>query len=386
MRYTQLTPGPYESRTFSFDTGELLIAMEHCKQSVQAELTLPPNRFAFGTLGRSQDPSSRIFGDEVSSNTVYVERASGWTDAIVQQNTLQLLVSVDSQSLLTSEAIIPEVSEWLLCNGPRGSIVESKYFADTLRSNIWSAIGFATHAKTSQELDILSQSIIFSIGSALTIAWIRQHGLSDCSRTTHFERFYEARKLLLSSLPNSSATQLTSDVLKPLRNLGSKRSIEQAFTANISMGPLSYLRVMRLHNARRKLLQPDRLTQNIGDIAAEEGFWDKSKSRCSIRNTSANDRQIHATASSISGQSFDTKPQEKANGRKQHTAIKQQGHRETRPPNPLSDRTPRVPLTKLDRHKLLVQHLAVIQATRRIHARRTQTSLAFRPTQRPQGH
>ena len=31
---------------------------------------------------------------------------------------------------------------------------------------------------------------------------------------------------------------------------------------------------MRLHNVRSKLLDPSRLLVSIGDIAAEEGFWD----------------------------------------------------------------------------------------------------------------
>ena len=62
-----------------------------------------------------------------------------------------------------------------------------------------------------------------------------------------------------------------------LRELGSQRSLEKAFSDFAFMGPLAYLRVARLHNARRKLLDPGRTDQSIGDIAAEEGFWDWSR-------------------------------------------------------------------------------------------------------------
>ncbi len=277
MQYMQLSQGAYKGRIIRLDLGQLTIGIRSCNQSTQVVLNGPPDRMAFFLQNASPTPSPRIFGAELSSNTVTVERRCAWSDYIAPRNSSNIVLSVHPQALIESGTLISGVAEWLSCENARSTIINSKYLADTLRSNAWSAVEFASSAKTSQELDVIAQSIIFSIGSALTITWIQQNGLPDHAPAAHYERFHEARKLLLNSLENNSAMQFTSDELEPLRNLGSKRSIEQAFTANVSMGPLSYLRVIRLHNARSKLLQPDRLTQNIGDIAAEEGFWDKSK-------------------------------------------------------------------------------------------------------------
>ncbi|MCB1452789.1 MAG: helix-turn-helix transcriptional regulator, partial [Rhizobiaceae bacterium] len=57
----------------------------------------------------------------------------------------------------------------------------------------------------------------------------------------------------------------------------SKRTVEQAFSSNVSVGPLTYSRILRLHQVRRKLMDPSMATLSIGDIAAEHGFWDWSR-------------------------------------------------------------------------------------------------------------
>ncbi|WP_422041773.1 helix-turn-helix domain-containing protein [Roseibium sp.] len=43
------------------------------------------------------------------------------------------------------------------------------------------------------------------------------------------------------------------------------------------MGPLSYARLVRLHNARQKLRDGKFDRESIGNIAAQEGFWEWSR-------------------------------------------------------------------------------------------------------------
>ena len=46
---------------------------------------------------------------------------------------------------------------------------------------------------------------------------------------------------------------------------------------HVNMGPRSYARIVRLHNARRKLREERYFDESIGNIAAQEGFWDWSR-------------------------------------------------------------------------------------------------------------
>ncbi|MEM8977827.1 MAG: helix-turn-helix domain-containing protein, partial [Pseudomonadota bacterium] len=135
----------------------------------------------------------------------------------------------------------------------------------------------AAQIRNQEEMNLLAQSFILQFGYTLSIAWLKRENFSQFVRTAAFERFYYARKHLLEQLRNGSATDTDNKVLEPLTHLGSKRSIEQAFSQHITMGPLTYWRVVRLHNARRKLIDPKRRHQPIGDIAAEEGFWEFSR-------------------------------------------------------------------------------------------------------------
>jgi len=46
----------------------------------------------------------------------------------------------------------------------------------------------------------------------------------------------------------------------------------QAFSQTVSMGPLTYLRVLRPHDVKRKLADPLLARLSISDIAADHGL------------------------------------------------------------------------------------------------------------------
>ena len=57
----------------------------------------------------------------------------------------------------------------------------------------------------------------------------------------------------------------------------SRRTLQNCFNTTLDIGPVSYLKAIRLNAVRRELLCEDSRVQRIQDIAAAWGFWHPSQ-------------------------------------------------------------------------------------------------------------
>ncbi|WP_421983954.1 helix-turn-helix domain-containing protein [Roseibium sp.] len=119
---------------------------------------------------------------------------------------------------------------------------------------------------------LVDNAFLLGLAVGLNFEWLRQNSYATLKPSRARKRFMQARQLLLSAQEDLAPSYRSS-----LKELGSPRVFEQAFSSQVQMGPLTYSRVVRLNNARRKLLNADHAGVSIGDIAAEEGFWDWSR-------------------------------------------------------------------------------------------------------------
>lgn len=276
MKYTQLSAGNFKGRLLRVELEQIMVHIEFCNQSIEAQLKAPPNAYVFCIVVEEAGPFS-FDGIAQEKDWVYVVPPNGETTTISPANGKRLFFSLNRNALAEHEDLANEALEWLNRLDHHGAYVKSKYFADRLRSHVLSALEVAAEAKSDETMAVVTQSTVFTIAYALTMAWLKRDAFSDLQRTATFERYQRARKLLLDRLIQDEIRAFEDDNLSSLGELGSRRSVELAFSKNVAMGPLAYYRVIRLHRVRRKLMERERLGQNIGDIASEEGFLDWSR-------------------------------------------------------------------------------------------------------------
>ncbi len=275
-RYTQLSAGKFAGQCLSLTMKDATLHIEAGNQTIEAQVTKPTDRYNFCVPLALSQPF-KMFGEEHEGDWVDINTPHGIVDAVLPSNSVYALIPIHHKALLESAALAPEAADRLTDLGPKGAVLNSTELAQSLRAVIATTLETAAIIRNQEEMDLLAQSFVLQFGYTLSIAWLKRENLTQFVRTAAFERFYYARKHLLEQLSRGGATEPDNKVLQPLAHLGSKRSIEQAFSQNITMGPLTYWRVIRLHNARRKLIDPKRRDQAIGDIAAEEGFWEFSR-------------------------------------------------------------------------------------------------------------
>ncbi len=269
--YTQLTGGKFEGRLFSADLGPVAIYIEYCNQAIEKEISTSPNEFSFSLALEGQSPSS-TYGVMESTDLVYVLPPSGRAVTISPPNGIVMVITADCDALLESGLLLKDVAQRLAELDKQGEFLKSPRLAERLRSDAFSALEAAPQAKSPEMRAKVAELMIFALATAFTVEWLKLDDLMTFQRTAAYERYLQTRSLL-----RGGPRAMDKSTGEHAESLGSKRSIELAFSKLVSMGPLKYSRVARLHNARRKLMDKQRLTKNIGDIAAEEGFWDWSK-------------------------------------------------------------------------------------------------------------
>ena len=276
VNYTQLSTGKFQGRVSSAHLGQISIYVEYTNRSIEKQIKVSPNEFAFFLLLDGKDPTYS-YGVSKPEDWVHVVPPNGETILVCPENTVVLMFAVNRNALIYNEGLMAEASHWLINLEERGEYLKSKDLHERLRTNILSARDSAGQAKTPRARATINQATIFTIAYALTMEWLKQDSFTVHQRTAAFERYQQARKLLLEELLLDELRSTEKNESGALAELGSRRSIELAFAKHVFMGPLAYHRVVRLHSVRRKLMEKGRQDQNIGDIASEEGFWDWSK-------------------------------------------------------------------------------------------------------------
>lgn len=92
--------------------------------------------------------------------------------------------------------------------------------------------------------------------------------LSNISRR---QMFFQARELINAKMKDIISIQTIASALRI-----SRRTLEYVFKDYVGMSPWHYIKVLRLNNIRRELLNPENLDQSIGDLAVKWGVWHQS--------------------------------------------------------------------------------------------------------------
>lgn len=272
FEYRQLGQGPYEGRLLYAPVGNVSIQIEYSNQSLEKMVEVDSDSFTFVMSGKQKTQGSEVSITDETSDWIQVFSPNAEHVAITPSDCTLTVVRVKSDALLGHAALLPGVADWFAGLGRRPVLVRSAWHADRLRSDILFSLESLTSKSALNQRTLLDNTLALCIVLVFNQLWIlrRSFTSTDTSRTR--ERFLSTRKLLLET--DEEFSQLFQSISQ---QFGSKRLIEQAFSDQVNMGPLAYARVIRLHNARRKLLDADLLSQSIGDIAAEEGFWDWSR-------------------------------------------------------------------------------------------------------------
>ncbi|WP_299350313.1 helix-turn-helix domain-containing protein [uncultured Shimia sp.] len=270
--YTQLTAGAFQGRFLSGQLGpDVAIHIEYCNQSLEQEVVSPPDCFTFGVQLNSGQPF-RINGHVTDATDMFVMSPGALMHVVSPQDGSALAISVQKDMLLAHCAFTPALTDWLIgLNGDLGFLPQSP-LAQRMRDDCVQALENATQITQAAGLSTLGHALVASLAAQLALYWPSSASASHQDAVPSFVRFRQ-HSLNLSSTPLS----LPADPSLVAGASASRRSLEQAFSTHVAMGPLTYLRVQRLHAVRRALAAPENATSTIGDIAAQFGFWDWSR-------------------------------------------------------------------------------------------------------------
>lgn len=270
----QLSPGAFESSVIFAVVDRISIHVSKSMQAIEQCLKVDPDKFLF-CICLCEACEETVFGVQGAGSWVYVLPPGGEAIAPTPTQCPLLLMTVECEALLENENLVPEVGNWFKKMKRDGEFVKSRRLAGRIQDDalmtLQSAKGIppANETKTAK---IIHQAMISSITAGFSLEWLERGGFAVIHRTPALDRFLKARNLLAAR-----DFYQGSEGNHALSKLGSKRSVEQAFSEHVNMGPRSYARIVRLHNARRKLREERYFDESIGNIAAQEGFWDWSR-------------------------------------------------------------------------------------------------------------
>ncbi|WP_306145626.1 AraC family transcriptional regulator [Roseibium sp. MMSF_3412] len=269
---SQLGEGQCSSKVQMLDFGGLLVMIEDHSHVMEIDGNIPAGSFLFA-FGLGPQSSLFVDGTNLGDDTLRVSPPCADCFEVFRPGGATALFAIDQDVLLSHEALIPEVADWLATRGRRTEFIRSARLTTRLRQDMEVLIQCASALKRQAYLDALGDLAISGLANALSFEWLAPPTPDFLTSSRSFERFVSARETLKSQMQSS----LHSDALASLSTKSSRRTLEIAFKSNVNMGPAAYARVIRLNSARQKLLDGDRLNDSIGDIAAEEGFWEWSR-------------------------------------------------------------------------------------------------------------
>ncbi len=270
--YLQLTPGAFRGRFLSAFLGDdVAIHMEYSNQALEQEVGGSPNHISFGVV-LSDQGQFIANGTPLTRADVFVIPQSGNLHLVSPVNGAVMAIAIRREMFLRQPGLAPAAMEWVNRIAGNVGFLHMGRFADRLREDAMAALeGVAQTGKPASDA-VIGQALAASITSKLSLEWTEATANSGFGGTIAFDRFQNCRNRLRTS---GALIDRASELSKLVQ--GSKRSVEQAFSATVSVGPLTYLRLLRLHDVKRKLSDPSIAHLSIGDIAAEHGFWDWSR-------------------------------------------------------------------------------------------------------------
>lgn len=268
----QLGDGHCRSKVQILDFGRLLVMIEDHSQVIEVDGNIPLGSFLF-SFGLRPQSSLIVDGTDLGADILRISPSGSDCFEVFRPGGAIALFAVDASALLSHEALMPEVAEWLATRDRRSEFIRSASLTARLRQDTQVLIECAAALRDKGDQHVLGDLAISNLANALSFEWLSSQSPDLLRSTRSFERFASARDALLVSMQPG----LAPETFQTLESLSSRRTLENVFKTNVNMGPATYARIIRLNSARQKLLDGSRINDSIGDIAAEEGFWEWSR-------------------------------------------------------------------------------------------------------------
>ena len=271
--YLQLTPGAFEGRFLSGFLGpNASVHVEHCNQSLEQHIGASPTDYSFGLVLGGSEPfmvNGRPFGTGhvmIVAPGASLHMRSPLDGAVVA-------IVVNRERLLREPGLSPAVIECLDTMGRSVSLLDAPRLAARMRDDARQALQSASAADMPLlHAERIGNALVGSISAALSLGRALKPGPDAGIEPRSFERFMESRQQIRAGWDDAVPIDALAASLDT-----TKRSLQDAFSRQVAVGPLTYWRIYRLHLARRALLRPETGARPIGDIAALHGFWNWSE-------------------------------------------------------------------------------------------------------------
>jgi len=272
--YLQLSDGQFHGRFLSGILGpNVSIHIEYCNQALEQIVGGSSTHFTLGII-LSDGPAFRVNGQGWHQDDVMISPPGCCLHINSPVNGLVMAIAVNENTLLQQSALSPRAMQWLLELTDDIGLFHAPRFAARLREDSLHALEgvSVSGADDSGIASTIGEALIAGIASKLSMEHAARSRTAKKFHTGSFLRFMEFRSRIHAGWDRIDGF---SDLAA--EDIRLKRSMQDAFTKQLSVGPLTYLRILRLHLARRALLQRNRSAETIGDIAANYGFWNWSR-------------------------------------------------------------------------------------------------------------
>ncbi len=272
QEYLQLSDGPFRGRFVSCLLGsEVSLHIEHANQALSQSIAGAAETYAIG-IALCDGPVFRANGTEVGCDSVFILPPK--TDLHLyspKQGTI-MACAISRTLFETQLAKSEHLQDWLQTPNKEIVCLRAPSVADQLRQDAHSAL-IASVTDTREQLDkaAIGAKLIDRLMTALLLSMASDKAVTVNTSPASFHRFLASKRHLTLSSPLTHTLPAISQDLAL-----SKRTLQHAFTQEVSLGISSYQRRLRLHAARRALRANTSTKQNIGDIAAQHGFWNWS--------------------------------------------------------------------------------------------------------------
>ncbi|WP_434052376.1 MAG: helix-turn-helix domain-containing protein [Roseibium sp.] len=268
----QLSEGRFAGRVLDLKFPGIAFCLEWCNQTIEKEVHLEDDKLTFCTFVDTPAPDLSFNGVNKKNDWVLLQ-TRGCEDVLIfpAESTL-LTVKIRKSAVREFPDFLPEITDWLQGARAHGEFLKTKVFAYRLREVGRVALEASQLPGNLKRRQAFGDNLLVSLVTGLIFEWLSKQTFSTYQKPRALELFQAARPALLEH--EGDAEPLNSCQLE---RLGSRRSIEKAFGKLLNMGPAKYSRIVRLNNSRRKLRDKNYADASIGDIAAQEGFWDWSR-------------------------------------------------------------------------------------------------------------
>lgn len=278
--YVQLTPGAFSGRFLSCLLGpDVSIHIEHCNQSLEQHIGGHPGCFAIGvTIDGAR--GFAFNGQDISPDDVLINPPNEDVHMISPVNGSVLMIAVQAGYLSRFAEFFEPLQVFLAGTGQGIRVIRSPQLARRIREDVVQAIqGCSRHGCSPEEAFWIGEAFLAGILSRLSLELSSGMQRSPLLTRQSYERYVACREVI------AQAWEGIHDIEGLVSQTGiNRRSLQEAFTTHVANGPLTYHRIIRLHLARRAFAEGIPSGQNIGDIAAQFGFWNWSQFSQQYRN------------------------------------------------------------------------------------------------------